>query len=189
MVHFTEIEQQYLAAMRSRLIQLFDLLQKTDLQSSDDLSWWLQTIQGIRSIQGNTSNDLSFLGCLLAKQYLTTRHNIPAFDVAIKPQGAPGLDIDVLSDAKERIIAEIKTTVPYAGAKNNLGANQKETFKKDFRKLMTTNASFKYFFVTDRQSFDIVQSRYQSLISGVEVVLLTAGLPENTPRFVCKETD
>lgn len=40
----------------------------------------------------------------------------------------------------KRVIAEIKTTVPYSGAINDLGAKQKEAFRSDFAKLINTVA-------------------------------------------------
>jgi hypothetical protein len=108
----------------------------------------------------------------MAKNYLAQRFDIKEFDISIKPQGAPGLDIDLKTANDERIIGEIKTTVPYSGAKSDLGAKQKETFKHDFDKLNTTAAHHKFFFVTDRATFEVVQRRYIEQIPGVKVVLL-----------------
>jgi hypothetical protein len=70
----------------------------------------------------------------------------------------------------ERIVGEIKTTVPYG--KNDLGAQQKTTFRKDFKKLNEANAPHKFFFVTSRRTFEIMQARYAHLIPDVQIILL-----------------
>ena len=65
----------------------------------------------------------------MAKQYLNTNYGIDDFDAAEKPQGAPGLDIDIKTRSGQRIIAEIKTIYPYQS--DDFGAQQKNSFKKD----------------------------------------------------------
>jgi hypothetical protein len=109
----------------------------------------------------------------MAKAYLIREFGeIDDFDVSAKPQGAPGLDIDIQTRAGKRIIGEIKTTVPYSGARNDLGAQQKDAFQKDFAKLNTTPADYKYFFVTDSATYNIVKRKYASQIPGVQVIHL-----------------
>lgn len=172
MTQLTEKEQAYLDLLRLRLKELHNFLNTLDLDNVDELDWWLDTLREIRIIQGNTSNDLSLIACLLAKRYLSSRHLLLHFDAAAKPQGAPGLDIDIQTEDGQRIIGEIKTTIPYSGAKNDLGANQKASFLKDFEKLNKQDADHKYFFVTDHATFEVVNRKYLQNIPGVEVVLL-----------------
>lgn len=100
------------------------------------------------------------------------------FDVAFKPQGAPGLDIDAKTIDGERVVGEIKTTTPYHG--HDLGAAQKLTFVKDFRKLEEAVAVHKFFFVTDEATFDVVQRRYLDQLPGSTVVLLEGRDESNT---------
>ncbi len=96
------------------------------------------------------------------------------FDVAAKAQGAPGLDIDAMTEDGERVVGEIKTTVPYNGP--DLGASQQATFQKDFDKLRAAEAERKYFFVTNEAVFRLMQrSRYARELEGVTVVLVTTG--------------
>lgn len=181
MANYTADEQAYLQNAAKRLVQLRDFLNSTNIEEGADAVQWFECLAQVKAIQGNTSNTLSFIACLLAKEYLMTRFKI-SFDVATKPQGAPGLDIDLVDTASgKRIIGEIKTTVPYSGAKNDLGAKQKETFKRDFDKLNHTTADYKFFFVTDKASFEVVQRKYASQISGVEVVLLTGSSRAENP--------
>lgn len=63
--------------------------------------------------------------------------------------------------------------LPYSGAKNDLGAKQKESFKHDFDKLNKTPAKHKFFFVTDTATFEVMQRKYASQIPEVKIVLLT----------------
>ena len=52
--------------------------------------------------------------------------------------------IDVQTQKGQRIIGEIKTTVPYSGARNDLGAQQKQALMTDFSKLNKATADYKY---------------------------------------------
>src|SRR5258706_14827188 len=158
MVH-TAPEVAYLKRIRTRLQELRAYLNCVNLTDAFDIYDWYAALAKVKSIQGNLSNDLSFVACLLAKRYLQEHFAIVDFDAAAKPQGAPGLDIDLLTREGERLIAEIKTTVPYSGATNDLGAQQKNSFRKDFAKLNNTQAVHKLMFVTDRATFDVLQRR------------------------------
>jgi len=62
--------------------------------------------------------------------FFAARHSIPSFDAAGKPQGAPGLDIDIHTTDGQHIIWEIKTTVPYIGAKTTWAQPKKHHFRK-----------------------------------------------------------
>jgi hypothetical protein len=87
------------------------------------------------------------------------------------------LDINVLIPPGKRLIAEIKTTVPYSGVLNDLGAKQKESFRNDFDKLNNTAADYKFFLVTDKATFDVVKRKYSREIPGVEIILLDLEAP------------
>jgi hypothetical protein len=96
------------------------------------------------------------------------------FDAAEKAQGAPGLDIDVRTTSVARVIAEIKTTHPYK--ENDLGSQQDNTFRKDANKLRDQSAEQKFFFVTDRNTFEVMRkAKYRELFRGVRIVLLPCG--------------
>ncbi|MCM3390240.1 hypothetical protein M3649_19260 [Ureibacillus chungkukjangi] len=131
-------------------------------------------MKGFRRIIGNIDNDLSFLGCLLIKEFLIERHSCSALNMALKPQGSPGLDIDEKTRDGKRIIGELKTTYPYQ--ENNLGANQKVNFIKDFEKLQQNDADYKYFFVTESKTFEIVRNKYSQYLKGINLVLLPQAL-------------
>jgi hypothetical protein len=94
--------------------------------------------------------------------------------MALKPQGSPGLDIDETTSEGKRIIGELKTTYPYK--EKDLGANQKANFIKDFEKLQHNEADYKYFFLTEIKTFDIVRSKYSHHLKGIHLVLLPQAL-------------
>ncbi|WP_430789130.1 DUF7662 domain-containing protein [Virgibacillus flavescens] len=129
-----------------------------------------ESIKGFRRLIGNIDNDLSFLGCLLIKEFLNQRYSISGLNMGLKPQGSPGLDIDETTSDGKRIIGELKTTYPFK--ENDLGSNQKSNFIKDFEKLQHNKADYKYFFVTESKTFDIVQNKYHQHLKGVNLVLL-----------------
>ena len=178
MSNYTDNERVGVNGIVQRLREARDFLSSQvldeDLLSEQNLGCLFGLLTHLKKIQGNNSNDISLAACILAKRYLADRFNIGNFDVAAKPQGAPGLDIDLQTQDKDRqrIIGEIKTTVPYSGAKNDLGANQKDSFNNDFKKLNKTAADHKFFFVTDQQTYEIVRQRYADKLQGVTIVLL-----------------
>ena len=95
------------------------------------------------------------------------------YDVAARAMGASGLDVDEQTLDSRRVIAEIKTTMPYGV--NDLGAQQKLSFHKDFDKINCTSADLKFFFVTTDEAFALMKKKYATKIPGVRVVLLTTG--------------
>jgi len=97
---------------------------------------------------GNLNNNVSFLGCLRAKEYLESIFKEDFdLDIGEKAQGANGFDIIIETTEKKRLIAEIKTTKPYG--KNRLGANQEKSIKNDLEKLVNIQSDFKFLFLTD----------------------------------------
>jgi hypothetical protein len=91
----------------------------------------------MKAVQGNTSNDLSFVGLLTPKAYLMRTLPLQPFDVAAKAQGAPGLDVDARTTDGRRVVGELNDH-PYLGTA--LGAQQRWTFEKDFAKLLQADA-------------------------------------------------
>ena len=169
---YTKLEAEYLERIRARLAGLREYLDGVSLSEESHVPEWFAALAKIKAIQGNINNDLSFLACLLAKRYLEKRFGLNNFDAAAKPQGAAGLDINVFIPSGKRLIAEMKTTVPYSGVLNDLGSKQKESFRNDFDKLTKTTADHKFFFVTDKATFEVVRRKYSMAIPGVEIILL-----------------
>ena len=169
----TEGEQRYCSDIADRVAQVRDFLNANTLAQPPDPTQWHSFISTFRKIQGNISNDGSFIATLLVKEYLRSKFSVD-FDAAAKPQGAPGIDIDVKSAEGDRIVAEIKTTVPYQAS--DFGAQQAASFKKDFAKLAASDAMHKFLFVTDSTAFEALKrDKYTRLMPGVRIVHLASG--------------
>jgi len=171
-------EREYLKKLGSKLESLRAVLNERPppTPASDPRSWFAYASE-VKVVLGNFDNDVSFVACLMAKGFLLSHHRLPDFDVSSKPQSAPGLDIELVNEDGERIVGEIKTTIPYRPV--DLGAQQKASFKKDFEKLAAEGALHKYFFVTDIRTFEVVRKRYMNQLKGVTVVLLPQGLADD----------
>jgi hypothetical protein len=166
-------ERRAVQAVLDRITALTQFLEDNPVPVDPPAAVLYEYLARMKQIQGNTDNGASLVACLLAKSYLRARLGMEPFDAAEKAQGAPGLDIDARTIAGERVVGEIKTTVPY-GAKD-LGAQQKTAFEKDFKKLNSANAGHRFFSVTDRRTFALMRERYAQKIPGVSVVLLPDG--------------
>jgi len=170
----TLAEQRYIEVIGGKIDALKRHLidQRMPEQDASTLDWY-RFLLAMKEISGNTSNAMSFVASLMAKEYLSARLSMRTFDVAAKAQGAPGLDIDEQTTDGKRVIAEIKTTIPYMA--NDLGAQQKTTFRKDFDKLRNTEADFKFFFVTDDTVLRLMRGKYAPELASVMVVHLPTG--------------
>jgi hypothetical protein len=169
----TENERRYCSDIATRVSTLRIFLNDHTLSDPCEPAAWHAFLSELRTIQGNVSNYCSFIASLLAKQYLQSRFNVD-FDAAYKPQGAPGIDIEVWTSERRHIVAEIKTTVPYLGS--DFGAQQAVSFKKDFAKLTASTADYKFLFVTDSGAFEVLQKKkYSQLMTGVRIVHLGTG--------------
>jgi hypothetical protein len=150
----TDLEKQYCTAIAGRIDKIKSLLNRSSLGDPDSPILWYSFLSSFRQIQGNASNDLSFIATLLAKRYLIERFHV-TFCAAEKPQGAPGIDIDLRALNGERVVGEIKTTVPYQGV--DFGAQQATSFKRDFVKLSAADAKYKFLFVTEPSAFTVIK--------------------------------
>jgi hypothetical protein len=167
-------EQTAIAAIGDRLDRLTSHLRDSPRPSSgSSASEWFSFLASMKAIVGNSDNDASLIAGLMARDYLSRRLTMAPYCAAAKAQGAPGLDIDERTSTGERVIGEIKTTEPYKP--NDLGAQQKTTFRKDFAKLNDADAPHRFFFVTSRRTFELMRRKYASEIPGVAVVLLPDG--------------
>ena len=180
MTKLTLGEQEYLGAVRTKVRKVAELLKPEINHALDDSRAWYSYLTAIKFAFGNLDNDISFVGVLMAKEYLLRTLEVEPLDVSTKPQGAPGLDIDGRTVSGERIVGELKTTFPYGAL--GLGAKQKSSFRKDFVKLQKAKAVHKYFFVTERKTFEIAIAKYRREIPGVKVVLLPDGPEEEIPN-------
>ncbi len=169
----TDREKAYCSEILKRIDRLRRKLGGSSLCDQDSMSQWYDFLSSMRAIQGNLSNDISFIATLLAKEYLNRKFSVQ-FDAAEKAQGAPGIDIDLTTSKGVRIVAEIKTTVPYKI--DDFGAQQADSFKKDFAKLREADARHKFLFVSEDSAFSVLKKeKYQQYLSGITVVHLRNG--------------
>ena len=143
-------------------------------KSIDTIYSWFSYINDIKQAQGNINNTLSFLSCLMAKEYLCKHINGFVFDAACKKQGAPGPDIYEKLPDRTLIIGEIKNTIPYLG--DDFGAAQWDSLENDFKKLRRSKANHKYFFLTDPKAYEILYKNPEYIkVPKLKVVLLPSG--------------
>ena len=166
-------EEAYRDRILGKVAELREYLNVQSLDPHGSPADWYHHLNKMKGILGNTNNDVSFVGTLLAKSYLVNRFGDIEFDAAQKAQGASGLDID-LTIGQERVVGEIKTTIPYNGP--DFGAQQKAMFEKDFAKLAAAEAAHKYMFVTETATFEILcRPSYRERLAGVAIVQLISG--------------
>lgn len=167
----TSGEKLYVDGIRECLLSIRNILHDHDIEKCDADELFTH-LKSLSSVAGNLNNANSFGGCLLAKHYLQKRFKGIELDVSAKPQGANGPDIDVKTSDGKRILAELKTTVPYQKNKKDFGANQRVSLRKDWAKLRDADADYKFFFLTDSDAFRIVNQKYANEVAGIEVILL-----------------
>ena len=117
----------------------------------------------LKEIFGNMGNDIHYLALHLANTFLRKNHHA-AVDFG-KPAGSAGLDIEL-----EDIVGEIKTTIPHLS--HDFGAAQKREITKDLDRLETSSAKYKYFFVVNHKTEQIVKAKYIRNYPSVKVVNL-----------------
>lgn len=182
-------EADYIEKLSNKLLEARTFLNDADVDgfSKGDIIHQFELLKGLRRLLGNVDNDMSFLGCLLIKEFLQSRHDFSELNMALKAQGSPGLDIDELTVDGKRVIGELKTTYPYK--ENDLGAQQKNSFFKDFEKLQRNEADYKYFFLTEPHTFNIVCEKYAIYLQGVTIVLLPIALSDDNFIEVVKSEE
>lgn len=164
-------ERKFLEKLSLKLDDTRDFLNASPTPRYEKSAYeYLEYMKKLKSILGNISNDASFLGCLLIKEFLLKNYSFQNLNVALKPQGASGLDIDEVTIDGKRIIGELKTTNPYSI--NDFGAAQKASFQKDFDKLEKNIADRKFMFVTEKRAFEILDLKYSRNLAGMRLVLL-----------------
>jgi len=180
----TKKEREYVAGLRNRLVEMRKFLKICNVNRCNIDNLFANLTQ-FCSISGNLHNPKSFGACLLAKRYLLANFNIEEWDVASKAQGANGFDVDKKTRKGKRIIAQIKTTVPYCA--NKLGSNQLTQFKKDFEKLKNETAYKKFFFVTNQRTHEYTKKAFSGYASiAVELLEYNEADHQNTDRVSTK---
>jgi hypothetical protein len=169
---FSELERRYSETIHEKLQELRAFLTDHALDPAAHPADAYLFLSKLKSVLGNLNNDISFVATLMAKQYLSGKFDLRAFDAAAKAQGAPGIDIEFRTQDGKRIVAEIKTTFPY---QPGFGAKQREMISKDIDKLKKSDADAKFLFLTEQLSFEAAKKIRAWTGSGIRVVLLPRG--------------
>lgn len=170
----TEHERDELSKIAKQTARLRAMLDETPHPSADEsAAVWHNFLGAIQDILGNFSNRRSFVACLLAKEYLERELPMRPFDVALKPQGANGHDVDERTTDGRRIVGEIKTTVPHL--QTRFGAAQDREIMKDLNKLASAEAECKFFFVTNQAAANALRlPKYAEHLQRIKVVCLAS---------------
>lgn len=167
-------EQRSLESVAHRLERLRGFLDAHPIPTPEqNAAEWFNFLNGIKRLLGNLNHSLDLTAMLLVKEYLTTKHSDVEFDTAGKSWGAPGLDIDVMTRAGQRIVAAVKTMSPRH--ENDFGSQQKSAVLRDFAKLAAAPAEHKYLFLTAPEAFAVIWRRYRERVEGVVVVSVADG--------------
>ena len=137
---------------------------------ADDTRAWLSYLLVLKAIQGKLNYDISFLACLLAKEYLSSRFDSLDWDVTATSHGAVGLDVNVVTVGGVRIVGTVRTIIPHL--RHDFDASQMAALRRDVARLTAVEASLKYVFLTDRRAYELLSGPYAPALAGVEVVLL-----------------
>ncbi len=172
-------ERHFCEAIRKKDRALRSFLEANSLTEAVAANDWLLYLSGVKRALGNLNNDLSFVATLLVKDYLKGRFGIRDFDAAGKPQGAPGIDIEARTAQGDSVVGELKTTIPY---QPGFGAAQRTAMLKDIARLAASTARYRFMFVIDPDSFQILCGKgFASRAPGIEVVNLVTG-----QSFICQ---
>lgn len=176
-MNLTTGEKSYLKSIAKKLKGIETFMKQQPInESSADLDYWYNYLNEIKGILGNFNNDISFVASLMAKKFLLAKHKL-SIDISAKPQGAPGLDINEQTADGKYVIAEIKTTIPYH--ENDFGSQQITMIKKDLDKLRNKKADYKYFFVTELKTYEILKRKYSAYLEGIILEYLPASSKTN----------
>ena len=153
-----------LEEINKKMKRLKTFLVNEDLQIKDsNVGNVLTKFLELKEIIGNIGMDIHFLTSHVTNSFLKKKYGV-TIDLS-KAVGSSGLDIGL-----EEIVGEIKTTIPYL--ENDFGAKQKESIRKDLKRLEEIQKRHKYFFVIDNKTERILKRKYSKHYPSVEIVNL-----------------
>ena len=105
----------------------------------------------------------------LAEQYLKKIHpNIQSWDTKLGSDS--GVDIVGYDNNKEKVVGEVKSTIPYGG--NRLGAAQAKSIKYDLDKMKKYPGTSKYFFILNSLAKTAVMHKFQDELEDIKVLAI-----------------
>lgn len=135
----------------------------------NDIDDLLKDCLSIKDLLGNLGAEINFLTLQKAKLFLEKEYKQPLPDVLLKDVNSQGFKIDYRLNNGKRIIAEAKITTPIRG---NFGAQQKKEIQKVLDKLKIEEADYKYLFVTNVDTANILHIHYSMDLVGINVEII-----------------
>lgn len=105
-------EQRALHELRQKDRELRDYLLRNALTESDSVGDSLLYVYELGRVLGNIKNHASAIACILARQYLESRHDVLSYDSCRKQQGARGLDIECELRGAEELLERSRQPSP-----------------------------------------------------------------------------
>ena len=167
-------------------------IKKFNISISKDLS--IEDLLGLKSVLSNVNNmltyktTLSFVNWLSQKRNFTTEQKdsiIQKID-SISPN-ANGYDVDI--SEPERILAEVKTTIPINNSKG-FGSEQRKSIIKDLQKLSRpeNSSALKFMVLLDNENVRDAFTKEKSFVKKLKDESLHTEVVINTTNFSYKNT-
>lgn len=137
--------------------------------SISELGNMIEDFISVKDTLGNLGSVINFLTLQKAKIFLEKKFNQRVPDVLLKDVNTPGIKIDFILNNGKRIIAEAKTTTPTS---KTFGSHQKDEITKVLNKLKSIDADYKYLFVTNTETANILHIQYSMDLVGITVEVL-----------------
>lgn len=167
-------------------------IKKFNISISKDLS--IEDLIGLKSVLSNVNNmltyktTLSFVNWLSQKRNFTTvqKDSIIQQIDSISPN-ANGYDVDI--SEPERILAEVKTTIPINNSKG-FGSAQRKSIIKDLQKLSRpeNSSALKFMVLLDNENVRDAFTKEKSFVKKLKDESLHTEVVTNTTNFSYKNT-
>ena len=167
-------------------------IKKFNISISKDLS--IEDLLGLKSVLSNVNNmltyktTLSFVNWLSQKRNFTTvqKDSIIQQIDSISPN-ANGYDVDI--SEPERILAEVKTTIPINNSKG-FGSEQRKSIIKDLQKLSRpeNSSALKFMVLLDNENVRDAFTKEKSFVKKLKDESLHTEVVINTTNFSYKNT-
>lgn len=167
-------------------------IKKFNISISKDLS--IEDLLGLKSVLSNVNNmltyktTLSFVNWLSQKRNFTTvqKDSIIQQIDSISPN-ANGYDVDI--SEPERILAEVKTTIPINNSKG-FGSAQRKSIIKDLQKLSRpeNSSALKFMVLLDNENVRDAFTKEKSFVKKLKDESLHTEVVINTTNFSYKNT-
>ncbi len=142
---------------------------KTTIKNSSELLREIDSLVEKKKEISQTNIKIHSNAVQLAEQYLRKIHpDIQNWETKLGSDS--GVDIVGYSNNEEKIVGEVKSTIPYGG--NRLGAAQATSIKHDLDKMKKYHGTSKYFFILDSITKTAVIHKFQNELDDIKVLAI-----------------